>query len=273
MLNGKTVLLGVSGGIAAYKSASLASLLVKAGAAVDVVMTKAAQEFIGPATFEALTHRRVWDDVFDRADPSRVHHIDLAQNASLLVIAPATANVIAKIACGIADDMLTSTVLACTCPKIIVPAMNTHMYENEATLANLRTLASRGWYVMEPAEGRLACGDTGRGKMPEPDDIFEVIEHFACDVHDMEGERVIVTAGPTREALDPVRYLTNHSSGRMGYAIARAAANRGAQVTLVSGPTNLKHPCFVETVDITSAQDMFKAVTSRFDSATIVVKA
>ena len=273
MLNGKTVLLGVSGGIAAYKSASLASLLVKAGAVVDVVMTKAAQQFIGPATFEALTHRRAWDDVFDRADPSRVHHIDLAQNASLLVIAPATANVIAKIACGIADDMLTSTVLACTCPKIIVPAMNTHMYENDATQANLRTLRERGWFVMEPAAGRLACGDVGRGKMPEPDDIFEVIEHFACDKHDMEGERVIVTAGPTREALDPVRFLTNHSSGRMGYAIARAAADRGAQVTLVSGPVSLKRPRFVETIDITSAADMFEAVTSRFEQSTIVVKA
>ena len=273
MLNGKTVLLGVSGGIAAYKSASLASLLVKAGAVVDVVMTKAAQQFIGPATFEALTHRRAWDDVFDRADPSRVHHIDLAQNASLLVIAPATADVIAKIACGIADDMLTSTVLACTCPRIIVPAMNTHMYENDATQANLRTLRERGWFVMEPAAGRLACGDVGRGKMPEPDDIFEVIEHFACDTHDMEGERVIVTAGPTREALDPVRFLTNHSSGRMGYAIARAAADRGAQVTLVSGPVSLKRPRFVETVDITSAADMFEAVTSRFEQSTIVVKA
>ena len=178
MLNGKTVLLGVSGGIAAYKSASLASLLVKAGAVVDVVMTKAAQQFIGPATFEALTHRRAWDDVFDRADPSRVHHIDLAQNASLLVIAPATADVIAKIACGIADDMLTSTVLACTCPRIIVPAMNTHMYENDATQANLRTLRERGWFVMEPAAGRLACGDEDVGRMSEVPQIVEKIQQL-----------------------------------------------------------------------------------------------
>ena len=273
MIKDKNVLLGVTGGIAAYKAASLASLLVKAGAAVNVIMTKEAQNFIGAATFEALTHRRVHDDVFDRADPSRVHHIALAQEADLLVIAPATANVIAKLACGLADDMLTSTVLACTCPRVVVPAMNTRMYENEATQANLDVLRARGWYVMEPAEGRLACGDSGRGKMPEPDDIFEVIEHFLCGRRDMEGERVIVTAGPTREALDPVRYITNHSSGRMGYAIARAAADRGAQVTLVSGPVGLKRPRFVETVGITSAADMFEAVTPRFAQSTIVVKA
>ena len=273
MLKGKHVLLGVSGGIAAYKTASLASLLVKNGAQAQVIMTKGAEQFIGQATFEALTHRRVYDDVFDRADPSAVHHIALAQEADVLVIAPATANVIAKLACGLADDMLTSTVLACTCPRIVVPAMNTRMYDNEATQENLTTLRTRGWYVMEPAEGRLACGDTGRGKMPEPDDIFEVIAHFLCDKHDMAGERVLVTAGPTREALDPVRYLTNHSSGRMGYAIARAAADRGAQVTLVSGPTQLKAPRFVEKIDITSAADMYEAVTSRFDECTIVVKA
>lgn len=273
MLQGKNVLLGVTGGIAAYKIASLASLLVKSGAAVQTVMTREAEHFVGPATFEALTHRRVYDDVFDRADPSRVTHIAVAQDADVLVIAPATANIIAQIAHGMAADMLTSTVLACTCPRVIVPAMNTHMYENEATQANLRTLKSRGWYVMEPAEGRLACGDVGRGKMPEPDDIFEVVEQFACDRHDMTGERVLVTAGPTREALDPVRYITNHSTGRMGYAVARAAALRGAQVTLVSGPVSLKKPRFVETVDVTSAAEMYDAVTSRFADSTIVVKA
>lgn len=273
MMQGKNVLLGVTGGIAAYKIASLASLLVKAGAAVQTVMTKEAEQFVGPATFEALTHRRVYDDVFDRADPSRVTHIALAQDAGVLVIAPATANIIAQIAHGMAAGMLTSTVLACTCPRVIVPAMNTHMYENEATQANLRTLKSRGWYVMEPAEGRLACGDVGRGKMPEPDEIFEVVEQFACDRHDMTGERVLVTAGPTREALDPVRYITNHSTGRMGYAVARAAALRGAQVTLVSGPVSLKKPRFVETVDVTSAAEMYDAVTSRFADSTIVVKA
>ncbi len=273
MLNGKNVLLGVTGGIAAYKSASLASLLVKSGAQVEVVMTENAERFIGPAAFEALTHRRVHDDTFDRADVSRVQHIALARDADALVIAPATANVIAKIAHGLADDMLTSTVLAAVCPRIVVPAMNTRMYDNEATQENLATLRRRGWYVTEPAEGRLACGDTGRGKMPEPDDIFEVVSHFLCEKSDMTGERVLVTAGPTREAIDPVRYITNHSSGRMGYAIARAAADRGARVTLVSGPTGLKKPRFVETVDATSAEDMFNAVAERFGESTIVVKA
>ena len=273
MLKGKNVLLGVSGGIAAYKTATLASLLIKAGCAVQVIMTKGAENFITPLTFEALTHRRVYDDIFDRSDPTEVHHVALAAWADVMVIAPATANVIAKIACGIADDMLTSTVLPCEAPRVIVPAMNTHMYENPATQDNLSTLRRRGWLVMEPAEGRLACGDVGRGKMPEPDEIFEAIDHAAGHAHDMEGERVIVTAGPTREAIDPVRYITNHSSGRMGYAIAKAASTRGADVTLVSGPVSLKKPQFVNFVEITSAQDMFDAVTSRFDDATIVIKA
>lgn len=273
MLKGKNVLLGVSGGIAAYKTATLASLLIKAGCAVQVIMTKGAENFITPLTFEALTHRRVYDDIFDRSDPTEVHHVALAAWADVMVIAPATANVIAKIACGIADDMLTSTVLPCEAPRVIVPAMNTHMYENPATQDNLSTLRRRGWLVMEPAEGRLACGDVGRGKMPEPDEIFEAIDHAAGHAHDMEGERVIVTAGPTREAIDPVRYITNHSSGRMGYAIAKAASARGADVTLVSGPVSLKKPQFVNFVEITSAQDMFDAVTSRFDDATIVIKA
>lgn len=273
MLKGKNVLLGVSGGIAAYKTATLASLLIKAGCAVQVIMTKGAENFITPLTFEALTHRRVYDDIFDRSDPTEVHHVALAAWADVMVIAPATANVIAKIACGIADDMLTSTVLPCEAPRVIVPAMNTHMYENPATQDNLSTLRRRGWLVMEPAEGRLACGDVGRGKMPEPDEIFEAIDHAAGHAHDMEGERVIVTAGPTREAIDPVRYITNHSSGRMGYAIAKAASARGADVTLVSGPVGLKKPQFVNFVEIASAQDMFDAVTSRFDDATIVIKA
>lgn len=273
MLKGKNVLLGVSGGIAAYKTATLASLLIKAGCAVQVIMTKGAENFITPLTFEALTHRRVYDDIFDRSDPTEVHHVALAAWADVMVIAPATANVIAKIACGIADDMLTSTVLPCEAPRVIVPAMNTHMYENPATQDNLSTLRRRGWLVMEPAEGRLACGDVGRGKMPEPDEIFEAIDHAAGHAHDMEGERVIVTAGPTREAIDPVRYITNHSSGRMGYAIAKAASARGADVTLVSGPVSLKKPQFVNFVEITSAQDMFDAVTSSFDDATIVIKA
>ncbi len=273
MLNGKNVLLGVSGGVAAYKSAALASLLVRSGADVNVVMTKNASRFIGAATFEALTHRRARDDVFDRSDPSRVWHIALAGDADIMVVAPATADVAAKLAHGLADDLLTSAALAAACPRIIVPAMNTRMYENDATRDNLQTLRRRGWYVMEPDEGRLACGDTGRGKMPEPDDILEVIAHFVPGKRDMEGERVLVTAGPTREPLDPVRYITNHSSGRMGYAVARAAADRGAEVTLVSGPVSLKKPRFAETVSVTTAGEMFSAVAERFPRSTIVVKA
>ena len=262
MLEGKNILLGVSGGIAAYKIASLASALTKRGCAVQVMMTKAAEQFVAP----------VFDDVFDRADPSVIHHIALAAEADALVVAPATADVIAKIAHGIADDMLTSTVLPFTGCRIVVPAMNTHMLDNAATQENLATLRRRGWHVMEPAEGRLACGDTGRGKMPEPEGILEFIEHFACE-KDLTGERVLVTAGPTREALDPVRFLTNRSTGRMGYAVARAAAMRGAQVTLVSGPVWLKKPLFVDLVSVVSAQEMFDAVVSRFDRSTIVVKA
>ncbi|MDY2648251.1 MAG: bifunctional phosphopantothenoylcysteine decarboxylase/phosphopantothenate--cysteine ligase CoaBC, partial [Pyramidobacter porci] len=204
---------------------------------------------------------------------SVVRHIALAAEADALVIAPATADVIAKIAHGIADDMLTSTVLPFTGCRIVVPAMNTHMLDNAATQENLATLRRRGWHVMEPAEGRLACGDTGRGKMPEPEDILDFIEHFAACEKDLTGERVLVTAGPTREALDPVRFLTNHSTGRMGYAVARAAAMRGAQVTLISGPVALKKPPFVDLVSVVSAQDMFDAVVSRFDRSTIVVKA
>jgi len=273
MLKGKKILLGVSGGIAAYKAASLASLLIKAGCEVSVVMTENAEQIIGPTAFEALTHRRVYDDVFERSDPAQIQHISLAEWADVLVVAPATANIIAKAACGLADDMLSTVILPCTCPKIIVPAMNTRMYDNAATQANLETLRRRGWLVMEPAEGHLACGETGRGKMPEPDEIAEVIDLAVGHVHDMEGEKVLVTAGPTREALDPVRYITNHSTGRMGFAVAKAAAMRGASVTLVSGPTDLKTPPAVEQVSIVSAQDMFDAVTSRFDSSSIVVMA
>ncbi len=273
MLKGKKILLGVSGGIAAYKSAALASLLIKQGCEVQTIMTRSAESFIAPLTFEALTKRPVHDDVFSRKDPSEIHHIALAEWADLLVIAPATANVGAKIACGIADDMLTSTVLACCCPRILVPAMNVHMYENEATQENLATLRRRGWIVMEPAEGRLACGDVGRGKMPEPEEILELIEMTVGHDRDMEGERLLVTAGPTRESLDPVRYLSNRSSGRMGYAIAKAAAMRGAQVTLVSGPTDLKKPAGVQRIDVESAAEMFDAVTGNFSSSTIVVKA
>lgn len=273
MLNGKTVLLGVTGGIACYKSAMLASALVKQHCNVQVLMTKHAAEFIGPHTFESLTGNRVALDTFDRNYVHQVEHISLADQADLVLIAPATANVLAKLTHGIADDMLTTVVLACSCPKIAAPAMNTKMYENPVTQGNLRTLRRYGWEIMEPASGRLACGAVGRGKMPEPEDLLEAVLHALVHERDMEGLRVLVTAGPTREALDPVRFLTNHSTGTMGYAIARAAAARGASVTLVSGPASIKKPAYVETVDVISAQEMFDAVTSRSGEQDIIIKA
>ena len=272
-LKGKTVLLGVTGGIACYKSANLASDLVKQGANVQVVMTRNATEFIGPHTFESLTGNRVSVDTFDRNYQFQVEHIALADQADLVLVAPATANVLAKLAHGLADDMLTTTILACSCPKIAAPAMNTKMYENPVTQDNLDTLRKYGWEIVEPASGRLACGAVGKGKMPEPEDLLECVLHALSHEKDMAGLRVLVTAGPTREALDPVRYLTNHSTGKMGYAIAKAAAARGASVTLVSGPVNLKKPPYMEVVDILSAQDMFEAVTSRAPDQDIIIKA
>ena len=269
----KTVLLGVTGGIACYKSAMLASGLVKAGYDVEVIMTENATEFIAPLTFEQLTGNRVAVDTFDRNFPHKVEHIALADKADLVLIAPATANVLAKLAHGMADDMLTTTVLACTCPKIAVPAMNTNMYLNPVTQDNLQTLRRYDWEVMEPATGRLACGAVGPGKMPEPQDILELVQLRLGHEQDMRGLRVLVTAGPTQEALDPVRYLTNHSTGTMGYAIARAAAMRGAEVTLVSGPVSLARPMGVETVPITSAAEMFTAVTERAPRQDIIIKA
>ena len=272
-LKGKTVLLGVTGGIACYKSANLASALVKQGANVQVVMTRNATEFIGPHTFESLTGNRVSVDTFDRNYQFQVEHIALADQADLVLVAPATANVLAKLAHGLADDMLTTTILACNCPKIAAPAMNTKMYENPVTQDNLDILRKYGWEIVEPASGRLACGAVGKGKMPEPEDLLECVLHALSHEKDMAGLRVLVTAGPTREALDPVRYLTNHSTGKMGYAIAKAAAARGASVTLVSGPVNLKKPPYMEVVDIVSAQDMFEAVTSRAPDQDIIIKA
>ena len=272
-LKGKTVLLGVTGGIACYKSANLASALVKQGANVQVLMTKNATEFIGPHTFESLTGNRVSVDTFDRNYQFQVEHIALADQADLVLVAPATANVLAKLAHGLADDMLTTTTLACNCPKIAAPAMNTKMYENPVTQDNLDILRKYGWEIVEPASGRLACGAVGKGKMPEPEDLLECVLHALSHEKDMSGLKVLVTAGPTREALDPVRYLTNHSTGKMGYAIAKAAAARGAQVTLVSGPVNLKKPPYMEVVDIVSAQDMFEAVTSRAPEQDIIIKA
>ena len=273
MLKGKTVLLGVTGGIACYKSANLASALVKQGANVQVLMTKNATEFIGPHTFESLTGNRVSVDTFDRNYQFQVEHIALADQADLVLVAPATANVLAKLAHGLADDMLTTTILACNCPKIAAPAMNTKMYENPVTQDNLDILRKYGWEIVEPASGRLACGAVGKGKMPEPEDLLETVLHALSHEKDMTGLKVLVTAGPTREALDPVRYLTNHSTGKMGYAIAKAAAARGASVTLVSGPVNLKKPPYMEVVDIVSAQDMFDAVTSRAPEQDIIIKA
>ena len=273
MLRGKTVLLGVTGGIACYKAAELTSALVKQHCNVRVVMTAHATEFITPLTFESLTGNRAVVDTFDRSRPHEVEHIALADEADLVLIAPATANVLAKLAHGIADDMLTTTVLACSCPKIAAPAMNTKMYENPVTQDNLAALRRYGWEILEPESGRLACGAVGKGKLPDPADLLEAVLHALCHEKDMQGLRVLVSAGPTQEALDPVRYLTNHSTGKMGYAIARAAAARGAQVTLVSGPTELKAPAYLQTVSVTSAQEMFRAVSEKSREADIVVMA
>lgn len=273
MLRGKTVLLGVTGGIAAYKAAALASALVKQHAAVEVVMTKNATQFVTPLTFEQLTGRRTMVDTFDRNFSHQVEHISLASRTDLVIIAPATANVCAKLAHGIADDMLTTTVLACRCPKLIAPAMNTNMYENPVTQDNLEILRRYGWEVIEPASGRLACGTTGKGKMPEPEELLQYILRELALPHDMEGKKVLVTAGPTQESLDPVRYLTNHSTGKMGYALARTAMLRGAEVTLISGPTTITPPPFVKLVRIQSAQDMFDAVAAHASQADLIFKA
>lgn len=273
MLTGKTILLGVTGGIAAYKSATLASLLVKAGAEVRVIMTENAKNFITPITFETLTGHKCITDTFDRNFEFSVEHVSLAQKADAIMIAPATANVIAKLAHGLADDMLTTTVLASKAPKIIAPAMNTGMYENPVTQDNLALLQKYGMEVVTPASGRLACGDVGAGKMPEPETLIEYIYKVCACKKDMTGMKVLVTAGPTQEALDPVRYLTNHSSGKMGYNIAKICMLRGAEVTLVSGKTALTAPMFVHTIPVTSAKDMFDAVTSHAPEMDLIIKA
>ena len=273
MLKGKTIVLGVSGGIACYKAAALASLLRKQHADVQVIMTENATKFVSPITFEQLTGQKALTDTFDRNFRHSVEHIAVADRADLVLIAPATANVIAKLANGLADDMLTTTVLACDCPKAIAPAMNTKMYENPVTQDNLQKLRHYGWEVAEPGEGHLACGAQGKGRLLEPEQLLELCLHAVAREKDLLGKRVLVTAGPTREALDPVRYLTNRSSGRMGYAIARAAARRGARVVLVSGPTSLPRPGYVELVDVESAQEMYEAVTSRAGEMDIIIKA
>lgn len=273
MLKGKTVVLGVSGGIAAYKIAGLASMLKKQHANVEVIMTKNATNFITPVTFETLTGTKCLVETFDRNFEFHVEHIALAKKADVFMIAPATANVVAKVAHGIADDMLTTTFLACRKPKLIVPAMNTGMYENPVTQDNLDICRGYGMKVIEPACGYLACGDTGAGKMPEPAELFEhIMLEIACE-KDLAGKKVLVTAGPTREAIDPVRYITNHSTGKMGYAIARAAVRRGAEVTLVSGPVNLSAPLGVKLVPVVSARDMFEAVTEISAGQDVIVKA
>ena len=273
MLKGKTVLLGVTGGIAAYKAAALASALVKLHATVEVVMTQNATQFVTPLTFEQLTGRRTMVDTFDRNFNHQVEHIALADRTDLVIIAPATANVCAKLAHGLADDMLTTTVLACRCPKLIAPAMNTNMYDNPVTQDNLDLLRRYLWDVIEPASGRLACGAVGKGKMPEPETLVQhILKHIAFD-HDLAGKKVLVTAGPTQESLDPVRYLTNHSTGKMGYAIAKMAMLRGAAVTLISGPTALQPPPFVNVIPVVSAQDMFAAVNQYAPHADLIFKA
>ncbi len=273
MLKGKTVLLGVSGSIAAYKTAYLASALKKLNADVHVLMTRNATNFINPITFETLTGNKCLVDTFDRNFEFSVEHVSLAKQADVVMIAPASANVIGKLAHGIADDMLTTTVMACKCQKIIAPAMNTNMFENPVVQDNLQILRNYGYEVISPATGYLACGDTGAGKMPEPELLLEYILQEIAFEKDMDGLKVLVTAGPTREAVDPVRYITNHSTGKMGYAIARTCVRRGADVTLVSGPSALKPPEFVNVISVKSAKDMFDAVTGIAKEQDIIIKA
>ena len=273
MLKGKTVVLGVTGSIAAYKIASLASMLVKKQVNVHVIMTQNATNFINPITFETLTGHKCLVDTFDRNFEFQVEHVSLAKQADVVMIAPASANVIGKLAHGIADDMLTTTLLACRCLKFISPAMNTAMYENPMVQDNLKILKKYGYKVITPASGYLACGDTGSGKMPEPEILFQYIERELAGPKDLTGKKVLVTAGPTQENIDPVRYITNHSSGKMGYAVAKAAMLRGAEVTLVSGQTALTPPMFVDYVQITTAEEMYQAVTSRSDEQDIIIKA
>ena len=273
MLQGKTVLLGVTGSIAAYKIAYLASALKKLHAQVHVLMTKNATNFINPITFETLTGNKCLVDTFDRNFQFSVEHVSIAKQADVVMIAPASANVIGKLAHGIADDMLTTTIMACKCKKIISPAMNTNMYENPIVQDNLAILQHYGYEVIEPASGYLACGDTGAGKMPEPEMLLEYILREIAKEKDLSGRKVLVTAGPTQEAIDPVRYITNHSSGKMGYALAKAAMLRGAQVTLVSGPCAIEPPPFVKLVPVVTAKEMFDAVTSVSFEQDIIIKA
>ena len=273
MLKGKTVILGVTGSIAAYKAANLASMLKKQHADVQVIMTQNATQFMNPITFESLTGNKCLVDTFDRNFQFQVEHVALAKRADLAIVAPATANIMAKLAHGLADDMLTTTLLACRCPRLIAPAMNTRMYENPVTQDNMDILRKYGFRIIEPAVGHLACGDTGAGKLPQETLLLECILDEIAMEKDMKGLHVLITAGPTMEAIDPVRFISNHSTGKMGYALARVCRRRGAEVTLVSGKTNLEAPYGVTLVPVTSAQDMFEAVSSRAKEQDMIIKA
>lgn len=272
MLKGKCVVLGVTGSIAAYKIASLASALVKLHADVHVIMTKNATNFITPITFETLTSNKCLVDTFDRNFEFNVEHVSLAKQADIFMVAPASANVIGKIAHGICDDMLTTTIMAAKCKKLISPAMNTNMYENPILQDNLSILKKYGYEIIDPASGYLACGDTGAGKMPEPEILLQYILKELAHEHDLAGKKLLVTAGPTQEDIDPVRYITNHSTGKMGYAIAKAAMERGAEVTLVTGPVAITPPMFVETIKVKSAAEMAEAVKSKASEQDIIIK-
>lgn len=272
MLRGKTVVLGVTGSIAAYKMANVASMLIKKHCDVHVIMTKNATNFINPITFETLTNHKCLVDTFDRNFQFHVAHVSLAQQADCMLIAPASANVIGKVANGIADDMLTTTIMACEVPKLIAPAMNTRMFNNPIVQDNLRKLERFGYEVIQPAAGRLACGDTGAGKLPSEEVMIDYIEKAIAREKDLKGKKLLVTAGPTQEAIDPVRFITNHSTGKMGYAIARAAMLRGAEVTLVTGQTAIDPPPFVNVIPVVSAEDMFEAVKEHSDAQDIIIK-
>lgn len=273
MLKGKTVVLGVTGSIAAYKIADLASMLVKKHADVNVIMTENATNFINPITFETLTGNKCLVDTFDRNFQFNVEHVALAKRADVFLVAPASANIIGKIANGIADDMLSTTIMPAKCPKLIAPAMNTGMLENPIVQDNIRKLGTYGYEIIESDSGYLACGDTGKGKLPSAEVLLDYIERALAQKKDMAGLKVLVTAGPTQEAIDPVRYITNHSTGKMGYAIAKRAMLRGADVTLVTGKTEITPPGFVNVVDITSAEDMYREVMDRSDKQDIIIKA
>ncbi len=272
MLTGKTVILGVTGSIAAYKIANLASALVKLHADVNVIMTKNATNFINPITFETLTGNKCLVDTFDRNFQYSVEHVALAKRADIFLVAPASANVIGKMAHGIADDMLTTTILACKCPKLVSPAMNTNMYENPIVRDNLQILEKYGFEVIDPASGYLACGDTGAGKMPEPEKLLAYILRTIAHEKDLDGKKVLVTAGPTQEKIDPVRFITNHSTGKMGYAIAENCMLRGAEVTLVTGPVAITPPPFVKVVPIVTAEEMAEAVKTCYREQDIIIK-